>query len=410
MADTDWDLISSYAGLLCLASVSVCCGAFGSLPTSPPKRTTPKQNLLQDDEDEEEDIPDRVSAADAWLFPIVGSVALFGLYLVVTYVGKDWINWLLGWYFSIAGVGSVWKSAVSLAKFMTGKERWRSFDRNRVLFLRGPLEVVSLSFRTPTLVLLPVGMLPSILYSFSTGSRKSALLTDILALSFSYNALSILKLDSFQTGCILLTGLFIYDIYWVFGTEVMVKVATSLDVPIKLLWPKSMTFLTGRGFTMLGLGDVVIPGLFIALALRYDHARAEKTQTSFSKPYFFVTLTAYVVGLMTTMTVMHLLGRAQPALLYLSPACILSLMLTAVVRGEVQDVWRWSDDPELSRARALPEDENGRRTTQPNSSADGGHAEAEVTEGDEEKGADEQEDDRDGVQPRKRKNRGKKRV
>lgn len=68
---------------------------------------------------------------------------------------------------------------------------------------------------------------------------------------------------------------------------------------------------------MLGLGDVVIPGLFIALALRYDHARAEKTQTSFSKPYFFVTLTAYVVGLMTTMTVMHLLGRAQPALLYL---------------------------------------------------------------------------------------------
>lgn len=78
-----------------------------------------------------------------------------------------------------------------------------------------------------------------------------------------------------------------------------------------------MTFATERGFTMLGLGDVVIPGLFIALALRYDHTRAEKTTSSLTRPYFFITLTAYVVGLVTTMTVMHTLGRAQPALLYL---------------------------------------------------------------------------------------------
>lgn len=46
-------------------------------------------------------------------------------------------------------------------------------------------------------------------------------MTDILALSFSHNALSLLKLDSFKTGCILLTGLFLYDIWWVFGTEVV---------------------------------------------------------------------------------------------------------------------------------------------------------------------------------------------
>jgi minor histocompatibility antigen H13 len=82
-------------------------------------------------------------------------------------------------------------------------------------------EIISLSFRTPTLLLLPVGMLPSILYSQTAAGRKSALLTDLLALSFSHNALSILKIDSFQTGCILLSGLFFYDIYWVFGTEVV---------------------------------------------------------------------------------------------------------------------------------------------------------------------------------------------
>lgn len=32
MPGTDWDLISSYVGLVCLASISIYCGAFDSLP------------------------------------------------------------------------------------------------------------------------------------------------------------------------------------------------------------------------------------------------------------------------------------------------------------------------------------------------------------------------------------------
>lgn len=87
---------------------------------------------------------------------------------------------------------------------------------------------------------------------------------------------------------------------------------------------------------MLGLGDVVIPGTFIALALRYDYARysakmskkGKKNRKGYSKvgaltfnrapkPYFFASLGAYVCGLMTTMMVMHLFRSAQPALLYL---------------------------------------------------------------------------------------------
>ena len=99
----------------------------------------------------------------------------------------------------------------------------------------------------------------------------------------------------------------------------MVKVATNLDVPIKLLWPKSVTFATERGFTMLGLGDIVIPGMFVATALRYDYHRASKQGSSatVSKTYFYGTLFAYAAGLTTTMSVMHFFRKAQPALLYL---------------------------------------------------------------------------------------------
>jgi hypothetical protein len=98
----------------------------------------------------------------------------------------------------------------------------------------------------------------------------------------------------------------------------MVKVATNLDLPIKILWPKSLSFSTKGGFTMLGLGDIVIPGTFAALALRYDHHRYLATSkdtpgasTSYAKPYFYATVFAYVSGLVTTMTVMHVFRAAQ---------------------------------------------------------------------------------------------------
>jgi minor histocompatibility antigen H13 len=77
----------------------------------------------------------------------------------------------------------------------------------------------------------------------------------------------------------------------------------------------------------------VIPGIFVSLALRYDYAShvartlkknpdavPSKDQT-YSKPYFITVMTAYVAGLLATMAVMHTFQKAQPALLYLSPAC-----------------------------------------------------------------------------------------
>lgn len=113
----------------------------------------------------------------------------------------------------------------------------------------------------------------------------------------------------------------------------MVKVATNLDVPIKILWPKSATLSSAHGYTMLGLGDIVIPGTFIALALRYDYARHVRAHNgvlpagarSYSKPYFTAAMTAYVAGLVTTMAVMHTFKAAQPALLYLRLARIFRL-------------------------------------------------------------------------------------
>ena len=52
-------------------------------------------------------------------------------------------------------------------------------------------------------------------------------------------------------------GLFFYDIFWVFGTPVMVSVAKNLDAPIKLLFPRwgeAAGACTGRGRGGVGWG------------------------------------------------------------------------------------------------------------------------------------------------------------
>jgi minor histocompatibility antigen H13 len=84
-----------------------------------------------------------------------------------------------------------------------------------------------LSCRTPSIYLTLAGLIPSVLYIFYCGPKKPILLTNILALSFGHDAMSMLKVDTFRTGSILLSGLFFYDIWWVFGTKVVCDIRHS---------------------------------------------------------------------------------------------------------------------------------------------------------------------------------------
>ena len=82
MLDLDWDLLSSYAGLLSLASLSIYAGAFGSLPVraifrvcqkSYMRKQNPKRPQQGGDNGVEEEIEERLSSEDAWLFPVVST-------------------------------------------------------------------------------------------------------------------------------------------------------------------------------------------------------------------------------------------------------------------------------------------------------------------------------------------------
>jgi len=94
-------------------------------------------------------------------------------------------------------------------------------------------------------------------------------MNNLFGIAFSICGIESLVLPSFKVGFILLWGLFFYDIFWVYGTDVMLTVAKSVDAPIKLIFPISLTA-DPPTFSMLGLGDIVIPGIFIALCLKFD--------------------------------------------------------------------------------------------------------------------------------------------
>jgi len=183
-------------------------------------------------------------------------------------------------------------------------------------------------------------------------TSKHWTLNNILGICFILQGISMFSIGSFKIAAILLIGLFFYDVFWVFGTPVMVTVAKKLDGPIKLLFPRSLEKNSeGKiNLSLLGLGDIVIPGFLVSFMLRFDAVRSRvptpysPMTSSFPKPYFHTILISYLIGLATTLVMMTKFNAAQPALLYLVPACLGSVLICGALRGELKEVWEYSEE------------------------------------------------------------------
>lgn len=205
-----------------------------------------------------------------------------------------------------------------------------------------------LSATGPELV---VGAMSSAFCLFYFLSGRHYLANNLIGISFSLQGIEMLNLGSTQTGAILLSGLFFYDIFWVFCTPVMVSVAKNFDAPIKLLFPRIGALINGkRPMSMLGLGDIVIPGIFLALILRYD------VQRGFRSQYFRTCFIGYALGLSVTIFIMDWFKAAQPALLYIVPAVLGCTGLHAYVKGEFQDLWQFNEAPAIEVAKEEKEE------------------------------------------------------
>ena len=304
---------------------------------------------------------DVMSRQDAYQFPLIGSLSLFSLYLAFKFLDKEWVNFIIGGYFGLMGCTAI---AMTLAQFLPefSHLRWERENlhiKHSLTFLLGPSPLdLSFAITLGDVLAFTIAVGTMVLY-FIGG--KPWYLNNAIGICFCLQAMQKFSLGTYQIGAILLAGLFLYDIFWVFGTEVMVTVAKSLDGPIKLLFPREYDPETDKyELSLLGLGDIVIPGFFLALLLRFD-ARHQLPReqdefsttllwqhmlSSFPKPYFHTTLVAYVIGLATTLFVMNFFQAAQPALLYLVPACLGGSFGCALFRKEVGELFQYSEEEE----------------------------------------------------------------
>ncbi|BCR85964.1 aspartic endopeptidase [Aspergillus chevalieri] len=430
-----------------------------SSAAKPPKKKGKKGGRETDDEDEDEEqssMPkmEGLQPSDALMFPLTAGLTLGGLYLVIKWLGDPAIlNKILSFYFSQMGLFfavaflkdslTVFRSFIFPKQYHQGGKIWKANQSERVFTVgdgpetvevrKSPLPGVLGSIPFPSFVLATLwfyrdlayqrvkirahvrglfdakgrlglsDLLSAIVGLFAVGYfaflTKPWWLTNFLGFSFCYGALQFMSPSTFWTGSLILGSLFFYDIYFVFFTPLMVTVATKLDIPIKLLFPRPPAPSEAPDTTslaMLGLGDIVIPGMMLGLALRFDlylyykrkglqKAQAEDKGEAFVKPqyqtatggwgerfwtgavkpegpeleppyhdarafpktYFKASVIGYISGMVTTLLAMQYSKHAQPALLYLVPGVLISLWGTAFFRKETRDMWEFSDAEEV---------------------------------------------------------------
>ncbi|XP_063147094.1 signal peptide peptidase-like 2B isoform X3 [Candoia aspera] len=189
---------------------------------------------------------------------------------------------------------------------------------------------------------------------FRNEDQWAWILQDTLGIAFCLYMLKTIRLPTFKGCTLLLLVLFVYDVFFVFitpyltktGESIMVEVAagptdssTREKLPMVLKVPRlnfSPLALCDRPFSLLGFGDILVPGLLVAYCHRFD------IQVQSSRVYFVACTIGYGIGLLVTFAALAWMQKGQPALLYLVPCTLLTSLLVALWRRELAMFWTGS--------------------------------------------------------------------
>ena len=481
-------LLPMYLHIILSALFPLYTGAHASLSRPSSAAKPPRRNKrigvdeADDGEEDSERMMEGLSPIDALILPLTAGTTLTVLYFLIKWLDDPAIlNKILDWYFSIFGVlalarfltdalgtltsfvfpntygskGRFWKvdSKLRKAKLLSPPYEERESPLPGLLggvplparllnYLWRERELPSQKLRVRAHIrglikthftIGPQGCLSLLLaiaaQLYFNLVEKPWWLTNILGFSFAYNALQIMSPTTAWTGTLILMALFIYDIYFVFFTPLMVTVATKIDIPARLLFPRPVgphQDQSKQALSMLGLGDIVLPGIIIGYALRFDlhlfYLRKQIRQATgnatvsedaedgnaskikkpdpkseivkakwvsatgswgerfwtsyrknevpealqgvvFTKKYFYATLVGYAIGMIATLGILQIYSHAQPALLYLVPGTLGALWGTALIKGDIKTLWEYSEAEEDAEGTASKKNEENATKT-----------------------------------------------
>ena len=462
-----------YLHLLVSALFPIYAGAHASLsrPSSAarPSKGTKKRDHPDDGSEEQEQTMEGLGPIDALLLPLFAGFLLASLYFIIKWLEDPaLLNKILNWYFAIFGVWSLARTfrdgmgiftSIAFPEIydmdgniweVDAKRRKSKLTSSPSVERNSPVPKPTATPELPPKVIdamwvlreLPSRQLDVRVYihkivqaHFKIGPQgitslllalaallyfnliaKPWWLTNLLGFSLAYSTLQIMSPTTSWTGTLILGALFVYDIYFVFFTPLMVTVATQLDIPAKLVFPRPRRATEDpaeKALFMLGLGDIILPGMMIGFALRFDlylfYLRKQNRRTIknsgsiddtakdsasnksddsgvvkatwfpatrgwgerfwtpkagilrskrfkgiiFPKTYFRASIIGYFLAMISTLAVMDIYGHAQPALLYLVPGVLGSLWGTALVKGDIKALWAF-DESEDDQGDILP--------------------------------------------------------
>eukprot|EP01121_Diplochlamys_sp_Union-15-3_P008970 TRINITY_DN2412_c0_g1_i3.p1 TRINITY_DN2412_c0_g1~~TRINITY_DN2412_c0_g1_i3.p1 ORF type:complete len:354 (-),score=21.81 TRINITY_DN2412_c0_g1_i3:24-1085(-) len=197
---------------------------------------------------------------------------------------------------------------------------------------------------------------------------------NFIGVCIGITAISLLRIQSLKVSTILLVLFFIYDIFWVFLSDkifkknVMVSVATSMtsqsiSLPMLLQFPVMLSEnwtsysvlavpsdvlsfifrwfmlnehgLGQRSRLMVGMGDIVLPGIVLNFLYRFDHRHNLSTM----KGFFLIGFIGYIVGVEITQVFLLILQRAEPALLFIVPCVLIPVFIAGKLRNYLKELW-----------------------------------------------------------------------
>ncbi|XP_026457582.1 signal peptide peptidase-like 2 isoform X1 [Papaver somniferum] len=290
-------------------------------------------------DDSEKDVLD-ISVMGAVCFIIVASTFLVVLFFFMS----SWFVWLLIMFFCIGGTQGMTACAIALISRVSRNCR----NHTVKLPLFGDATVLSI-------VVFPLCLAFAIFWVVHRHASYSWFFQDFLGICLMVNVLQLARLPNIKVAAVLLSCAFVYDIFWVFISpllfheSVMVAVARGKNsggesIPMVLRLPKLID--PWGGYNMVGFGDVIFPGLLISFAFRYDRANNK----GFKDGYFLWLTIGYGFGLFLTYVGLYLMnGHGQPALLYLVPCTLGTLVVLGKVRGELRMLWDYDENASLSR-------------------------------------------------------------
>ncbi|XP_029284446.1 signal peptide peptidase-like 2A isoform X2 [Cottoperca gobio] len=236
----------------------------------------------------------------------------------------------------------------------------------------GSFSIRNYNFSVRSLVLAAVCISIAVVWGvYRNEDRWIWILQDLLGVAFCLNFMKTISLSNFKICVILLSLLLVYDVFFVFitpyftknGVSIMVQVALGPDasgektqgnmvevpaepqapsekLPVVMRVPRFSAWaqnLCGMQFSILGYGDIIVPGLLVAYCSRFD-----VWINSSKKIYFVSCCIAYLLGMIVTFAVMLLSGKGQPALLYLVPFTLITSAVVAGCRREMRQFWAGS--------------------------------------------------------------------